>query len=91
MIEAMSCARPVVSFDVASARELLEQQSGGAGTVVASDDYAGMAEGILRYCRDPALAADAGEKGAGTAARLFAPGEVVARYERVYQMLEAAA
>lgn len=87
MVEAMSSARPVVSFDVCSARELLEEQSGGAGTVVRAGDYDGMSEAIIRYCSDPALALKAAEAGAETASRLFAPDSVVRRYEQVYQML----
>ncbi len=87
MIEAMACGRPVVSFEVCSASEVLEKQSGGAGSVIAQGDYEGMAEAILRYCRDHDLAADAGEKGAATASRLFDPDAVVSRYEGVYQRL----
>lgn len=89
MIEAMSCARPVVSFDVCSARELLEDQAGGAGIVVRSGDHEAMAEAILGYCRDPAAAALAGEKSHAAACRLFQPGTVVNRYEGVYEMLAA--
>jgi glycosyltransferase involved in cell wall biosynthesis len=88
MIEGMSCARPVVSFDVCSAREILEEKSGGAGVVVRMGDFDGMAKAILTYCRDPEAAARAGEKGRQTASRLFARDEVVARYEHVYQALE---
>lgn len=84
MLEAMSAGRPVVSFDVCSARELLEEQSDGAGTVVSSGDYAGMAQAILRYCRYPEAASEGGKKGRATALRVFTPQEVVARYERVY-------
>jgi glycosyltransferase involved in cell wall biosynthesis len=87
MIEAMSSARPVVSFDISSARELLEDQSEGAGKVVEAGDYDGMAEAILAYCRDPVLAATAGEKGRSAALRLCSSEEVIARYERVYEML----
>lgn len=89
MLEAMSCARPVVSFDVSSARELLHEESGGAGTVVRRGDHDGMAEAILRYCRNPNLAGEAGRKGAATAARLFTPEMVVSHHERVYEHLEA--
>lgn len=88
MIEGMSCGRPVVSFDVCSARELLESQSGGAGLVVNVGDYQGMIEAILGYCRNPDLAASAGKKGRATSSRLFTSDSVVARYERVYEMLE---
>ena len=91
MIEAMSCARPVVSFDVCSAREVLDEQSDGAGVVVDGGDHQGMADAILRYCGDRALAASAGEKGRAAALRLFAPDEVVSRYERVYAGLGSGA
>jgi glycosyltransferase involved in cell wall biosynthesis len=90
MIEGMSCARPVVSFDVCSAREIVEQEAGGAGMVVDCGDYAAMARAILSFCRDRAAAAEAGKKGHAAAQRLFAPDEVVARYERAYAMLETA-
>jgi glycosyltransferase involved in cell wall biosynthesis len=90
MIEAMSCARPVVSFDVCSAREILEKQSGGAGVVVNSGDYNAMADAIIDYCCNSDRAAEAGRKGHSTAARLFAGGAVVERYERVYDRLAAA-
>lgn len=89
MIEAMSCARPVVSFDVCSAREVLEQQSDGAGTVVNMGDHEAMADAIIRYIRTPGLAASAGTKGCSTAARLFDPEAVVSRYERIYEALES--
>jgi glycosyltransferase involved in cell wall biosynthesis len=87
MIEAMSCARPVVSFDISSAREMLEDESGGAGMVVEWGDFAGMAEAILRYCNDRALASAAGEKGVAAARRLFSPAAVTERYERAYDLL----
>jgi glycosyltransferase involved in cell wall biosynthesis len=88
MIEAMSCARPVVSFDVCSARELLETKSGGAGKVVPAGDHAAMAEAILEYCQNPQAAKRAGEAGHAAAARLFAPDTVASRYEDVYDRLE---
>ncbi len=87
MIEAMSCGRPVVSFDISSAREMLETEFDGAGTVVEVGDYLGMTKAIIEYCRSPARASDAGQKGSAAASRLFAPDEVVARYERVYDTL----
>jgi glycosyltransferase involved in cell wall biosynthesis len=87
MIEAMSCSRPVVSFDVCSARELLESQSGGAGQVVNIGDYEGMTNAILEYCRNRDLASKAGKRGHQTASRLFARDEVVRGYEQVYKKL----
>lgn len=88
MIEAMSCARPVVSFDVCSAREMLEDQAGGAGIVVNSGDHEAMTRAIVGYCRDRKEAESAGKKGRAAASRLFAPDAVVSRYETIYQQLE---
>lgn len=88
MLEGMSCARPVVSFDICSAREILESQSGGAGVVVENGNYREMAAAILRYCRDSNLSSKAGERGRATALRLFSAAKVIARYERAYRMLE---
>lgn len=90
MIEGMSCARPVVSFDVCSAREILEIQSGGAGRVVPAGDFKSMTDSIVDYCRNRDSAAAAGEKGHSTALRLFARDAVVERCERVYDTLAAA-
>lgn len=90
MIEAMASARPVVSFDVCSARELLDDQSGGAGVVIKDGDFEAMSAAITGYVRDPGLALQAGERGRSAAARLFAPAEVVERHERVYEALESA-
>jgi glycosyltransferase involved in cell wall biosynthesis len=89
MVEGMSCARPVVSFDVCSAREILEEKSKGAGIVVPLGDFEGMARAILTYCRDPKAAARAGEKGLETASRLFTTDKVVGHYECVYDELGA--
>ena len=48
-----------------------------------------MTDAILGYCRDPATASQAGAKGSSAAGRLFAPDEVVERYEQAYDALEA--
>ena len=90
MIEAMSCGRPVVSFDVCSAREVLEEKSDGAGTVVRHGDYRGMADALVRYATDSAARAAAGRAGRAAAEVLFDPDAVVERYERVYRRLARA-
>ena len=87
MIEAMSCARPVVSFDVCSAREALEEKSAAAGTVVPLGDFDGMARALLHYCSDAESSARAGRAGAEAADILFDAGEVVERYERAYRSM----
>ena len=85
MIEAMSCARPVVSFDVCSAREVLEDKD--AGAVLALGDHDGMAKAIIRYASNRDLQGAAGQAGSSTALDLFDPDKVVERYERVYRAL----
>jgi glycosyltransferase involved in cell wall biosynthesis len=87
MIEAMSCGRPVVSFDVCSAREILEEKSGGAGVVLSMGDYAGMADALIRYSTDRHARAAAGRAGSAAARALFDADQVVERYERVYREL----
>ena len=87
MIEAMACARPVVSFDVCSAREVLEEESDGAGTVVRHGDYDAMADALVRYATDRDAQAAAGRAGSSAARRLFDPEQVVERYESAYRRL----
>jgi len=87
MIEAMSCGRPIVSFDISSAREVLEDKSGGAGLVLRLGDYAGMAAALIRYARNEEAQTAAGNAGAAAARVLFDPDQVVERYERVYRAL----
>ena len=89
MIEAMSRGRPVVSFDVCSAREMLEEQASPAGAVVPQGDYAAMAKSLIRFATDPQSRLAAGGAGREIARALFAPDLVVERYERVYRQLGA--
>lgn len=89
MIEAMSCGRPVVSYDVCSAREVLLEQSGEAGAVVELGLYLGMAERLIHYATDRKAQAEAGRAGTATARILFDPDSVVDRYERIYRKLDA--
>ena len=90
MIEAMSCGRPVVSFDVASAREVLEDKSNGAGVVVPAGDDAAMTAALLNYVDDGAARAAAGEAASAAARVLFDAEQVTERYERIYRDLSKA-
>lgn len=85
MIESIACGTPVVSFDVCSAREILEGH--GCGLVVESGDYASLAEALARLGRDEELRARLGAAGVSAARGLFEPSEVVAAYERLYLSL----
>jgi glycosyltransferase involved in cell wall biosynthesis len=91
MIEAMSSGTPVVSFDISSARELLETQSVGGGTVVPVGQYEEMSNAIISFCKDVAHAKEAGRRGRAAALRLFDANVVVEHYERVYRQLGARA
>jgi len=82
MIEGLARGTPVVSFDVCSAREVLEQHR--CGLVVRQGDHAGMVDAIARLAADPDLAAELGRNGARVARELFEPTRVVARYEDLY-------
>ena len=90
MIEAMSCGRPVVSFDVSSAREVLEDKSSGAGVVVQGGDHAGLAAALLSYVDDEAARVAAGEAASAAARVLFDAEQVTERYERIYRELSKA-
>jgi glycosyltransferase involved in cell wall biosynthesis len=89
MIESLACGTPVVSFDVCSAREILEEHD--CGRVAAQGDYAGLAAALGELAADPALRARLGENGVRAARRLFDPGPVAAAYVRLYRALSGGA
>lgn len=85
MIESIACGTPVVSFDVCSAREILEER--GCGVVVESGNHGALAEALARLASDEELRARLGASGGRAARELFDPSEVVAAYERLYLSL----
>ncbi len=85
MIESLACATPVVSFDVCSAREILEAR--GCGLVVASGDRGALAESLASLAWDGEARARLGSRGRSTARELFDPARVVRAYERLYLSL----
>lgn len=87
MIEAMSCARPIVSTPVCSAREMLERPGEEAGQVVPFGDHDGMTTSVLRFLSDRNLAARTGKTGRALAERFFTREAVVGRYEAVYRKM----
>ena len=82
MIEAVACGTPVISFDVCSAREVLEER--GCGVVVANGDHAGLAGARARRATDASERERLGGRGVAAARELFDAREVVSRYERLY-------
>lgn len=78
MIESVSCGTPMVSFDVCSAREILECY--GAGIVVPQGDYAGLVGAIRAVVEDRALREGMGRRGMSAGRELFDVESVRARY-----------
>jgi glycosyltransferase involved in cell wall biosynthesis len=84
MIEAMAAARPVVSTDVASAREMLEMEGRTAGIVHPLSHPDRLAESIISLCNDPAMADRLGSNGAVIAREFFNAERVITAYEGCY-------
>lgn len=82
MIEGIARATPVVSFDVCSAREILEQHR--CGIVVEQSDYGSLVSAIEQLAVDGKLRTELGANGARLARELFDPDRVVSRYEDLY-------
>jgi glycosyltransferase involved in cell wall biosynthesis len=89
MIESLACGTPVVSFDVCSAREVLQEHD--CGRVARQGDYDGLAAALVELAGDPALRARLGDNGRRAARRLFDPGPVAASYGSLYRALSRAA
>jgi glycosyltransferase involved in cell wall biosynthesis len=83
MIESLACGTPVVSFDVCSAREVLEAH--GCGVVVPQGDHAGLAAALAALGRDPARRRALGERAARAARELFDPERMMAAYRELYR------
>ncbi len=88
MIEGLACGTPVVSFDVSSAREILEQYA--CGLVVKSGDYHGLVDAIQLLASDTATMAQMQSRAAATARELFAADRMIREYEALYTTLERA-
>jgi glycosyltransferase involved in cell wall biosynthesis len=88
MIESLACGTPMVSFDVASAREVLEAH--GCGLVVPQGDYAALAEALAALGEAPARRAALGRAGARAARELFDAERMVADYAALYRGAAAA-
>jgi glycosyltransferase involved in cell wall biosynthesis len=85
MIEGVACGTPVVSFDVCSAREILEEHD--CGRVAPQGEY----RQLVRHVEE--LAASTQERrrleknGENTARHLFDPASIVEQYEQLYREL----
>lgn len=82
MIEGIACGTPIVSFDVASAREILEE--GDCGVVIESDHYDEFVEALVDLNDDPGRRSAMGRRGAALARRLFDPAAAAEAYDRMF-------
>ena len=82
MIESIACGTPVVSFDVCSAREILEGYDCGA--VVPRGEYEGLVEQVKRLSQDTVTRRRLGENGVRAARSLFDPSRLIEQYEELY-------
>lgn len=82
MIESLACGTPVVSFDVCSAREILERHN--CGLVVSQSDYTALFKQISYLAKHRIVCQTLGENGACVARELFDPVPVVQKYENLY-------
>lgn len=85
MIESLACGTPVVSFDVASASEILEGHN--CGLVVPQGNYRELRTGIIELWEDDSLRTTMGRQGTTTARTLFSPGTVARQYQTLYQRI----
>lgn len=83
MIESLACGVPVVSFDVASAEEILVGHD--CGRVVRQGDYASLLREIQKMAADPEERARLGQNGRRVAETLFQEDKVGQAYENLYR------
>jgi glycosyltransferase involved in cell wall biosynthesis len=85
MIEGIACGTPVISFEVCSAREILER--GPCGVVVSQGDFSALLTAVTSLASDIDRRAVLGRAGATLARRLFAPEVAAEAYTRLYENL----
>ena len=82
MIESMSCGVPVVSFDVSSAREILEKHQ--CGFVANLNDFDTLSNHIESLILDEKLRLGFGERASKKSREIFDKERVVATYKKLY-------
>jgi len=83
MIESLACGTPVVSFDVASAKEILEGY--GCGRVVPQGAYEQLEEAIVELWQNDSLRKGMEQRGAEAARELFEPETIARQYRMLYE------
>ena len=84
MIESIAHGTPVVSFDVSSAREILETHK--CGVVIEQGDYSALANAIIDLSKDASTRAELGARGIQASKILFTPEVACAAYSSIYRL-----
>ncbi|RDC61393.1 D-inositol 3-phosphate glycosyltransferase [Alteripontixanthobacter maritimus] len=84
MIEGMACGVPIVSTDVCSAREMLDET--GAGLVVEKGDWSAMIAAVDRM-KDPAFRKACEASGRAVADRLFDETGIAKQVQQLYEQV----
>ncbi len=91
VLEAMASAKPCVTTDVGSCRELLEgaeDEFGHAGIVVPVMHYDQMAAAIVKLCKSEKLRSEMGANGLARARKLYTRELFIDRYRETYAGFE---
>ncbi len=91
VLEAMACAKPCVTTDVGSCRELLEgtdDEIGHSGYVVPVMHYDQMAAAVVRLCKNEKLRKEMGRNGLMRARKLYTREMFIGRYRDTYARYE---
>ncbi len=83
MIESIACGTPVVSFDVASAHEILTQHQ--CGIVVSQSEYNAFVDAVTALWEDENRRDELGSNGVRVAREMFNPETIANQYERLYE------
>ncbi|MBI3007949.1 MAG: glycosyltransferase family 4 protein [Candidatus Omnitrophica bacterium] len=83
--QALLCAKPVVTFDIDGAREVV--QDGKTGHIIAPKDTKALAEKVISLLKDRTKSSRFGEEGKRIAAPLFGVDTMVERIDAVYREL----
>ncbi len=84
MIESIACGVPVFSFNVSSAKEILDDNT--CGSVVNQGDYSVLEQKIIEFKSNDDLRLKMSNNARITAMRLFDKEFIIAQYEKLYKL-----
>jgi glycosyltransferase involved in cell wall biosynthesis len=82
--QAMLCAKPVVSFDIDGAKEVVNEKT---GFLIEPEDVDGLTEACVKLIENPHLCLTLGNAGMKSVVEKFAPDTMVNTIEKVYKEL----